>query len=378
MPLRDKYNVLQPNEIVSPQMRAMTGMSPRISYGDYLQGASEALPMIYATEEQKRIADEERALQKQYMDSTLKDRRTGTMVELGKTGLQAYQIPQVQTRVNSILGMPVRKTPVPYTSPSIGVTGGEVAIGKTASGLAPKPMTDMATGYTGLSPMPETMPLYQGGNALDRTAMLNNTGADNINTIANTPTTPTPPQPMTWGGVAARGATGLGANYLMDRTGLDKDLNRRLGDVGGGIVSGAIKGFASTWNPMGAIVGAIAGGYGAKNKGCIIVTACTDPYSYEVKITREFRDEYLDKSALRGYYVVAEKIVPVIEKYQWFKRFMKTQLVDRLVDVGEYKLGKKNNRPRVSSSIVTWLFLRMCKLVGTARTEFTRCTGEVI
>lgn len=77
-----------------------------------------------------------------------------------------------------------------------------------------------------------------------------------------------------------------------------------------------------------------------KKDACIIVTTATDPHSEEVNITRQYRDEFLDPVTLRGYYMIAEKVVPLMKKWPWFKQFIKKHLVDNLVEYGRYALEK--------------------------------------
>jgi len=118
-------------------------------------------------------------------------------------------------------------------------------------------------------------------------------------------------------------------------------------------------------------------GFVARKLGCIIVTACTDRHSPEVEIAREYRDRYLTADQLRGYYMLAEKIVPVIESNGIVKRLVKKWLVDRLVDYGAVVLGKKPSRALRSSWIVSRAFLSLIRTVGKMREQFVRCNGEV-
>lgn len=113
-----------------------------------------------------------------------------------------------------------------------------------------------------------------------------------------------------------------------------------------------------------------------KAAGCIIVTACTDRNSYEVEVTRQYRDKYLTQTQLRGYYWAAEKLVPTIENNMTVRTLVKKHLVDRLVDYGEMKLGLKDNC-KLSSKIVSNLFLGLIKTVGIIIPEYTRLNGEV-
>ena len=98
--------------------------------------------------------------------------------------------------------------------------------------------------------------------------------------------------------------------------------------------------------------------------GCIIVSSCTDPNSYEVNITREFRDNHLDPITLKGYYELAKHIVPLINKSEQFKRYIKETLVDRLIDFGEWVMGYKDRLRFKDSETVTRNFLNTCYLMG--------------
>lgn len=110
--------------------------------------------------------------------------------------------------------------------------------------------------------------------------------------------------------------------------------------------------------------------------GCIIVTACTDRHSYEVEITRQYRDKFLTGTQLRGYYCLAEKLVPTLVSNEKIRKFTKKHLVNRLVDYGEMKLGLKE-KCKLSSKIVSNLFLGLIKTVGFFIPKYTRLNGEI-
>ena len=132
---------------------------------------------------------------------------------------------------------------------------------------------------------------------------------------------------------------------------------------------------------LGTVVGGAAGGLVGLVEGvsdCIIVTACTDPYSHEVNITRKYRDQFLDITTLRGYYMLAMKVVPFIKASDCFKGIVKRYLVDSLIDVGEYEIGEKITKPKFSSKIITKTFLGFCWLLGSSQPMFIRNNGEVI
>lgn len=136
-----------------------------------------------------------------------------------------------------------------------------------------------------------------------------------------------------------------------------------------GALSGALSGAASTsWSGPGAIVGgvvgAIAGLFGAKVKGCIIISACCGTDSYEVQVARKFRDNHMDEEQLTGYYTLCIFLVPFIQRHGWFRKLVKRAIVDRLVDYGEAFMGMKGHRRYVTSKAVTGAFLGLCRHVG--------------
>jgi len=112
-------------------------------------------------------------------------------------------------------------------------------------------------------------------------------------------------------------------------------------------------------------------------KGCIIITACTDPNSYEVNVTRRYRDKIMHPTTLRGYYMLAEKVVPLIQESDKLKKFLKKHLVDSLVDTLEWKLNEKTEKPKIKSRLITAAFLSSCRVLGLTKNQFVRCNGEV-
>jgi hypothetical protein len=98
---------------------------------------------------------------------------------------------------------------------------------------------------------------------------------------------------------------------------------------------------------------------------CIIITTCTSRDSEEVQIAREYRDKYLDTQTLRGYYVIAEVVVPLL-RFNILKKLTKRFLVDKLI---RHAKGKHN--------LTTKIFLKLCNFFG-ARPVFVRANGEVV
>lgn len=141
-----------------------------------------------------------------------------------------------------------------------------------------------------------------------------------------------------------------------------------VASVGGGAAIGAH--FGSAAGGIGAVPGAVVGGViggvvSIIKKNCIIITACTDPNSYEVNVSRIYRDNFMGYNELTGYYRLAVCLVPFIRKYPLIKRLTKHYLVDRLVDYGEVSIGVKTQMARpMISTIVTKGFLGLCSIIG--------------
>jgi hypothetical protein len=128
---------------------------------------------------------------------------------------------------------------------------------------------------------------------------------------------------------------------------------------------------------VGDVASAIINPVGWASSRCIIVTACTSPESEEVNITREYRDKYLTPEQLRGYYMIAQKVVPAIAGSAAVKWFVKRFLVDNLIAYGRHALGK-GPRPGLSSTLITRGFLALCNAVGSRKPSFVRVNGEIV
>jgi hypothetical protein len=130
------------------------------------------------------------------------------------------------------------------------------------------------------------------------------------------------------------------------------------------------KGAQWVFNPGGALMKYV-------DTGCIIVTACTNEDSEEVNIAREYRDKYLSSQQLRGYYIIAEKVVPFINNHLIAKLIIKKLLVDNLVEYGRHELGM-TDKSSYLSKVISKTFLSLCERVGTKRESFVRYNGEVV
>jgi hypothetical protein len=109
---------------------------------------------------------------------------------------------------------------------------------------------------------------------------------------------------------------------------------------------------------------------------CIIVTTCTDRYSPEVNITREYRNKFMTAEQIRGYYIIADKVVPVLKRYNLIKKLTKTLLVDNLINYGKFALGK-TKKANYIATIISKAFLRLCQHKGSLVEQYVRLNGEI-
>ena len=131
--------------------------------------------------------------------------------------------------------------------------------------------------------------------------------------------------------------------------------------IGGGIGAYMAAGTA-LGGPLGAVGGAIIAF--AASRGCIIISACTNPDSYEVDLARNFRDRFMGPETLTGYYALAAILAPMIDKYKAVRWFVYRMLVKRLVDYGEWVFGHKSKTARPLSKIISKTFLELCGKIG--------------
>lgn len=144
---------------------------------------------------------------------------------------------------------------------------------------------------------------------------------------------------------------------------------------GAGTAAGAYIG--SLFPGVGTVVGAILGNVvGSLFGGCIIISAVHGKDSEEVDIARRFRDTFLDLPTLRGYYFIADRVVPLMELYPDFKQHIKTTLVDRLIRFGRAFFADK--RPSNTDICTTINFLTLCRYFGLQMAAYRRSNGEVI
>jgi len=141
------------------------------------------------------------------------------------------------------------------------------------------------------------------------------------------------------------------------------EKSNMISAVGGGA---ALGGYLAAGTAMGGPVGAVIGGAaGLIASKCIIITACTDPHSYEVNLARIYRDEVLTEQCLGGYYAICPLVVPLIHRSPMFKHLIKRVLVDRLVDEFEHHFGIIERRKYRTTRFIVPAFLGFCDVIGS-------------
>jgi hypothetical protein len=152
-----------------------------------------------------------------------------------------------------------------------------------------------------------------------------------------------------------------------------------LAGQGLGMLSGLLSKLGSgSGTGGGGAAGATTGMMGMTGAGyCIIVSTCTDMDSEQVNMARWYRDSFLDKETLRGYYMLSELVVPVLLQHDNYKKSVKNYFVDSMMEYFEYLFGI---RPICSDMAKqeTIEFLNVCYEIGKDESSFTRINGEVV
>lgn len=110
---------------------------------------------------------------------------------------------------------------------------------------------------------------------------------------------------------------------------------------------------------------------------CIIVSVCYGLDSPEANTAREYRDAFMDNQELRGYYMIAEKVVPVLKRHSLLAGLLKKHIVSRWIEVAASELYEEKERPGLISYAVSFGFLWLCRKIGQQRISFQRANGEV-
>lgn len=354
----------------SNQLGAVTQMSIQPRYEDYVESAASLLPALESARFQREAQEEGLRIQREQREQQKRDAIISTGIQAVQTGTSLATNPVMQKYGAKVWNALTPKPPVSVAStvPSYATEGIASTVPSYATEtIAPmQPIETAATTSTApitLTPATGT----EGGNFL--TAGMDKFGSQTLAQQA--------------GAVLGSTVGAFGAGQFARTTKLDENLehlglSKDAADVTGGALGGALTGFvASGFNPLGALVGGIFGGVGSKNK-CVIVTAATSPDSIEVDMAREFRDKFVDRTTLRGYFMVAEWLVPTMQENEIVKTLVKEHLVDSLTRYAEWKLGYTKEHPSVVDCVVVRNFLSFCRDLGSTVKEFIRQDGEVV
>jgi|GEM_PF-3303651 len=215
--------------------------------------------------------------------------------------------------------------------------------------------------------------------------------AAEIGASALTNSAPAALTPMSAMGPFGAGAFGGG---VMGAFGVDDDVGKALlfgeggeneqkiaGRAAGGAATGALAG-TTIFPGVGTVIGGVLGGIGGAVSGlvddCIIVTCCHGSNSKEVQIAREYRDRFMSARQIRGYYLLADKLVPLMTRKPKLKNAVRRYLVNRLIPYGRWATGRTATLPSMASYVVTMAFLGLCSVIGIYVQQYVRsATGEV-
>lgn len=105
---------------------------------------------------------------------------------------------------------------------------------------------------------------------------------------------------------------------------------------------------------------------------CFIFLAAYDDVLDDV--VRRYRDEHMNERNRRGYYRLADILVPLMKKYRYVKRAVKFIMTDPMVCYGGYFYGL--NKHGVLCKPVAKLWLSVFNVLGFGK--YVRSNGEVV
>lgn len=153
------------------------------------------------------------------------------------------------------------------------------------------------------------------------------------------------------------------------------------GRSGGGILPRISKGTAkdiAVTGALSAFASPIAGGaYAAKKAGCCFIFL-EARYGNGVmdSVVRRYRDEFMTEQNRRGYYKVAEVLVPLMRKYKPVKWAVQTFMTDPLVAYGKAYYGTGSKLGFIFKPVKDF-WLTMFEYIGGEH-EFIRENGEIV
>lgn len=99
-----------------------------------------------------------------------------------------------------------------------------------------------------------------------------------------------------------------------------------------------------------------------------------EAYNGLLPIVRQYRDEHLTERNRRGYYRIADKIVPLMQKSKILKQIVKTLMTDPMVSYGKYFYGA--GKIGIIFKPVTKLWLGVFHILGFGK--YIRKNGEEV
>ena len=118
-----------------------------------------------------------------------------------------------------------------------------------------------------------------------------------------------------------------------------------------------------------------SGGGGGGGGCCFIMLEARYGNGTMDEVVRRYRDEYMTQRNRRGYYKLAEVLVPLMRKSKVFKWVVTKTFADPLVAYGKYYYGQ--NKYGVLYSPIKSFWMKVFDVLG-GKTEFIRENGEVV
>ena len=350
---------------ISPQMSSLSygGPTPYLDRATYIEEQANYLPQLRAQERQEQMFEEQMRLDRE----ARRDARTDANTALGMKGVQlgyeAYNSPTVRKYGKVVLDALKPKPVVPnamvpsyareglnlatpsYATEMASATQVPSAVAGATDSLAPTMAAPASTGFSGVLPT-------IGGEGLAASA----------------------------GNFAIKAGVPALANMAIERSNMGEFMHDKVGggskewdDAASSLSSFVLGG------PIGLGLNVARIGvreFGKKN--CIIVTAAHGLDSDEVRVARTFRDKECSKAELRGYYWIADKIVPLMEAHEDVKEFYRETLVAPLIAYAKWYLGETREKPDALAFSVVKNFRQSCIDAGATMKEYVRSNGEVI
>lgn len=364
------------------QLGAVTGISAAPDYEKYIESYASRLPELAAEDYNRRMAEEQIAMNKKAQEQAARDSTIGLGITAVNTGIEAAPFLQKfgAKTLAALKPKPVMGTSIPASTTVDMYAPTSTNMYAPVTSAAP---VDMGSMYAQpfQSAAPATQPTLGAAippttNVAEKSFLAPVTefkgGLQRLGESAGL-------ESKAAGGLAAVGSAA--ANYGIERSNMGEFMHKKVGggeqqwDDAATSMSSFLLG-----GPVG--LGLNLAGIGIREfgkKNCIIVTACCGADSEEVNITREYRDKFMTGEHKKGYYYIADSIVPIMESSPEFKAVVKEKLVDSLIRYGKWKLGYTREHPSELDCAVTKNFLNYCRDIGsTIHGPYVRPNGEEV